>query len=271
MRVILVFFAFFSAIFYFNLSFIADTKNYLDIPQISEVVLPRPIYLTHLSQNVLGSQVIEPTDIVKYVNVERNKRGANSLIINDKLMHAAKLRADVILNHQNFSHQDPFEGIELVTVLPRVSYYYKYASENIGMGGLSGEDFVFGFMHSTSHRLNLLNPDLYHTGVAVVTGAYKQYYVNIAVQLFGIPSSHEEYLGYSEKDAKTYKKKLLALKFRLNPLFQIPEKIFKKDEQKYSNMKRQEEILSSLLTKINTKSPFNQNEVNLVNEFNSYL
>lgn len=78
MTVILVFFAFFSAIFYFNLNLLSDTKNYLDIPQISSVELPRPIYLTHLSQNVLGSQVIDPADIVKHVNLERNKRGANS-------------------------------------------------------------------------------------------------------------------------------------------------------------------------------------------------
>lgn len=215
-----------------------------------------------------------PADIVKYVNIERNKRGAQSLVINAKLMAAAKMRAEVILKHQNFSHQDPYDGIELTTVLPKVGYYYSYASENIGMGGISGEDFVNGFMNSYSHRINLLNPDLYHTGVYIVTGPYKQYYVNIAVQLFAVPASKDEYLGYNEIDRKNYRNLLTKYNLQLNPVILTINKIVDKDidgYEKINNIKRQKEILTELIARMNENKPFEEKQANLIREYNGYL
>jgi len=159
----------------------------LMIPTNAIVYLPGPLKFTPIASSILGAQTIEGADIIKYVNSERRKKGAPPLALNPTLTQAAQLRAEVILKHQNFSHQDPFEGIELATVLPKLGYAFSYATENIGMGGVSAQDFVGGFMNSTSHRENLLNPQLVESGAAVVTGPYKQYYVNIAVQLFAVP------------------------------------------------------------------------------------
>lgn len=189
----------------------------LPVPKVSNVFLPGALTLEHIASSVLGAQTINPLEFIQAINNERIKTGAPILRVSSILMKAAQMRADVILKHQNFSHQDPFEGIELLTVLPKVNYHYAYASENIGMGGVSGPDFAGGFMNSTSHRDNLLNPALTDTGAAIVTGPYKQYYVNIAVQLFAIPGGTDEELGYTEEDIKKYKEQLSYLDNQLYP------------------------------------------------------
>lgn len=247
---------------------------YLPIPQIARVHLPIPLELASISSSVLGAQAIDPKDLVKYVNIERAKVSAANLRISPVLMQAAQMRADVILKHQNFSHQDPFENIELTTVLPKLNYQFRYASENIGMGGLSAESFVSGFMNSTSHRENLLNPYLSDTGVAVVTGSYKQYYVNIAVQLFAIPGGKKEYLGYSEKEVAIYKKQLSDLDAKLNPLIWNIGKITKNKEntsEKYKTLNRQREILKTIYSQMKDEKPLTNEHVALIAEYNSNL
>src|SRR3989338_8717840 len=116
----------------FKLTSISPLPN-LPVPQNALVYLPDPLVFTPVVSAVLGAQTIEGNDIIKYVNIEREKRGVKPLRISTVLSKAASMRAQVILKYQNFSHQDPFEGIELLTVLPRLNYYFAYASENIGM------------------------------------------------------------------------------------------------------------------------------------------
>ncbi|OGG23482.1 hypothetical protein A3E42_00430 [Candidatus Gottesmanbacteria bacterium RIFCSPHIGHO2_12_FULL_40_13] len=272
--------ALFIITFLLFLPFIYSYKIYsinpqLKFPRISKVNLSSdPLVLSNIRLNVLGAQAIEPFDIVKYVNTERNKKGSQPLIINEKLVKAARMRAEVILKYQNFSHQDPFENIELITVMPKVGYSYSYATENIGMGGLSAEDFVSGFMNSTSHRLNLLDPQLYHTGTAVVTGPYKQYFVNIAVQLFAVPSSREEYLGYNDIDRKNYGAILTRLDYQLNPLILNLHKFISNkqiNDEKIQKIRKQKEILMKLLEIMNEDKPFKEEHIALISEYNGYL
>ena len=181
----------------------------LPVPQnIPEITYSGPLTLSHVSQSVLGAETIDPIDFVAEINKERAKVGAPELRLNTTLMKAAKLRSDVILKHQNFSHQDPYEGIELGTVLPKLNYHFVYATENIGMGGVSAPDFVNGFMHSASHRENLLDPRLTETGAAIEDGQYQSWYVNVAVQLFAIPGGKDELRGYSDADQRVYPRRV---------------------------------------------------------------
>ena len=216
-------------------------------------------------------QKIEPEDIIRFVNLERQKRGIPELRTADKLTEAASMRSKVILKYQNFSHQDPYEGIELTTILPKVNYHFIYASENIGMGGVSAEDFVAGFMNSTSHRENLLNTKLIESGAAVASGRYREYYVNIAVQLFGIPSGKDEFYGYNESDKKYYRASLNRLNYQLNPVIFTFSNIFGKKNSDLMKLKRRKEILRILNKKIEEENPFYDDEITLIKEYNSYL
>ncbi len=247
----------------------------LPVPtHISKTSVSGPLTLTTISDSVLGAQAIDPIDFVDEINKMRTKSNAPPLRLNTTLMKAAKMRADVIKKHQNFSHQDPYEGIELGTVLPKLQYTFKYATENIGMGGLSASNFVEGFMNSTSHRTNLLDPTLTDTGAAIVDGPYKQYYVNYAVQLFAIPGGTEEYLGYKDTEKQLYEAEFAAVNANLHPLIWFVERM--KQNPRYTNkyynkLTRQKEILETVLSRMRETKPLNNQDVALILEFNTLL
>lgn len=239
-----------------------------------EISYSGPLLLTSINQSVLGAQTIDPIDFVNEINKVRESAGAPLLRLNMTLMKAASMRAEVIRKHQNFSHQDPFEGIELGTVLPKLEYSFVYASENIGMGGISASNFVTGFMNSTTHRNNLLDPTLTETGAAIVDGPYKQYYVNYAVQLFAIPAGKDEYLGYKDKDRLLYEKELAAVKTNLHPLVWFVEQI--RQNPTYTNayrkkLKRQKIILETILSLMHDTKPLENKDVALIVEYNTLL
>jgi len=244
----------------------------LTIPQKRPTLsLTEPLIIQQPFSNILGSEPIDPRDIITYVNSERIKRGIPPLKTNEKLASAATMRANVIMRYQNFSHQDPYEHIELKTVLPLVNYPYIYASENIGMGGDSGMGFVTGFMNSTMHRENLLNPELKETGVGIVSGPYRNYYVNVAVQLFAHPTDATSYAGYSSEDIKQYTKFAADIGQQLVTVAKIvgtdPEKKEYKDKWQ-TLLLRQQEILAILLTEMKNGRPFTENLTMLIEEYN---
>lgn len=246
----------------------------LSVPKRPRIFLPAFLELPYLLTDILGMETIDPKDIVKYANQERLKVGSNPLRINQTLMKAAQLRADVILKYQNFSHQDPYEGIELGSILPKLNYHYLYAAENIGMGGLSAYGFVDGFMHSASHKATLLSPQLTDTGIAVVTGPYKEYYVNIAVQLFAIPSGRDEYLGYSEIDKQNYHHLLAQVNSKLSPVNLVLNKILQNRNltaDEYQKLKRQKDILTVLYNQMKEDKPLQNSHIALIYEFNDLL
>jgi uncharacterized protein YkwD len=244
----------------------------LYIPKEPTIYLPGPYEAATIESGVLGADTIDPRDIITYVNHERMNRGIAPLRVNKTLALAAQMRADVILRHQNFAHQDPYEHIQLDTVLPIVNYPFVYASENIGMGDNSGRAFVNGFMNSPSHKANLHNPELQETGVAIVTGPYRQYYVNIAVQLFAIPTTQDKYLGYRKEDIQEYKKLLADIE---SELAVVNERLQNKvgDQEYYEGWQklliRQREIVTILYGTMLENQPFVKNLVSLMGEYNN--
>lgn len=244
----------------------------LPLPPIQEVSYPGPLTSEDTSSSVLGAETIDPRDIVTYVNEERMKRGIRPLRVNETLMKAAKMRADVILKHQNFSHQDPYEHIQLDTVLPLLKYPFKYASENIGMGDSSGRAFVSGFMNSPPHRANLLNPQLIETGVAIVTGPYKEYYVNIAVHIFAEPWDTTTYQGYTVYDENEYKKLLADIGKQLEETKTLEEKdpVNAEFYEKWHRLLiRQQEIIATLSHAVQNDQRYGREMVSLIKEYNA--
>jgi uncharacterized protein YkwD len=249
------------------------TLALLPVPKEQPIVyFPGPYEASEIVSPVLGAETINPNDIALYINNERMKAGSPPLRVNEALTKAAQMRAETILRHENFSHQDPFEHIQLDTVLPIVKYPFTYASENIGMGDNSAKAFVYGFMHSTNHRLNLLNPDLKETGVALVTGAYKQYWVNIVVQLFAVPATQEQYLGYTKEDKEQYQQ---AIKDLENQIALTQQRLANHigDQEYYEGWQkvliRQHQILVTLYNTMQEKQPFLKNLISLIREYNA--
>ncbi len=245
----------------------------LPVPRVAQTRYSGPFLSPTFSTSVLGAETIDPIDIVRFINEERQKIGSPPLRVSRTLTKAAQKRAEVILKYQNFSHHDPYENIELSTVLPLFGYRFAYASENIGMGDSTARAFVNGFMSSTSHRENLLDPRLTDTGVAVVTGPYHQYFVNIAVQIFAIPGGEEEFLGYSQDEKITYAQTKRDINVRLFKTQLYKSIHFFDDPYRFDNeiqyLTRQLDIIEQLLQVMDENKPFTTEHVLMIQEFNA--
>lgn len=244
----------------------------LTVPQRPSVYLPGPLVSDNVQKSVLGAETINPRDVITYVNEERMKRGARPLRVNETLMKAAQLRADVIMKYQNFSHHDPYENIQLDTVLPLLSYPFRYASENIGMGDYTARAFVNGFMNSPSHKANLLDPTLVETGVALASGPYKEYYVNIAVQLFAIPGESSQNEQYAGNEIQEYQQLLSDVAAQLQKTESLMENNSAKAEYYedwYKLLIRQQEILMTVYLSLREKEPIVDSLVTMIEEYNA--
>lgn len=248
------------------------TLPQLTVPKTPVVYLPEP-FLARLNQSpVLGAQTIDPKDIITYVNNERMNRGAPPLRENAILDKGAAMRTATIFKYQNFAHQDPYGHIQLDTVLPILGYPFTYASENIGMGDSSAAEIVGGFMSSTAHRINLLNPALQETGVSVKYGNLNGYWVNVTVQLFAIPATVQQYLGYSQEDVTNYKNFLTDVRSQIALTKEemgahADNQIYYEGWQKI--LIRQEEILTTLYNTMLAQQPLVGNLVTLMTEYNN--
>ncbi len=93
-------------------------------------------------------------EVLRLVNIEREKRGISAVVFDDKLNKAAKIRSDetAVL----YSHTRP-NGQSCFTILDYVGITNVAAAENIAAGYKSPAAVVAGWMNSTGHRKNILN------------------------------------------------------------------------------------------------------------------
>lgn len=107
-------------------------------------------------------------EVVRLVNVEREKAGLSDLTINDKAQAAAQIRAGEL--QQSFSHTRP-NGTTPFTALTEAGASYQTAGENIAMGQKTPAEVVNAWMNSAGHRANILNDQFTSIGVGYTTDA----------------------------------------------------------------------------------------------------
>lgn len=120
-----------------------------------------------------------PNEVLKLVNEERAKVGAQPLVLDPSLCEAAAVRAQEIT--ALLSHTRP-DGTSCFSVLVDMGIPYMTCGENIAAGQAAPEAVVAGWMDSEGHRENILNASYGKLGVGFVkTDANYRYYW---VQLF---------------------------------------------------------------------------------------
>lgn len=185
------------------------TLNFYPAPKI---IVTGPLVLPQsLASNVLGLAHVAPKDIIFFVNRARGQTGSGKLETNLLLTKAAQMRVETILKHENFSHDDPYENIQLNAVIPKVGYTFSYISENIGLGEQDAESFVNGFLSSPPHKQNLLDRQLIETGVGVKAGKFKDREVTIVVQIFGVPAPQAFSRGYPDNEETNLRNMIVGL------------------------------------------------------------
>ncbi|MEM9567623.1 MAG: CAP domain-containing protein [Cyanobacteria bacterium P01_E01_bin.34] len=119
---------------------------------------------------------ILPTDrydleILQLVNKERTDRGFSALTLSQKLDAAADLHSEDMATNGYFSHTG-LDGSKVGTRISRAGYtQYNTWGENIAAGYPSAASVVQGWMNSSGHRKNILNPNFTHMGLGYVTNS----------------------------------------------------------------------------------------------------
>jgi len=134
---------------------------------------------------------ITKISLINLVNDERAGLNLPPLKENSTLNQAAYLKAQDIIEKDYFSHNSP-EGITPWYWFKKSGYDYAFAGENLAIGFLDSEEVHNGWMGSSSHRSNLLNPKYDEIGVAVMKGDFEGKETTVVVQLFGTPQLKKE-------------------------------------------------------------------------------
>jgi uncharacterized YkwD family protein len=119
-------------------------------------------------------------EVVRLVNVERTKQGLKPLALDSKLSSIARKKSQDMKDKNYFSHQSPTYGSPF-DMLKQFGVSYRTAGENIAAGYPSAQAVVTGWMNSSGHRANILNPAYTKIGVGYVAGGN---YGNFWTQLF---------------------------------------------------------------------------------------
>jgi uncharacterized protein YkwD len=104
--------------------------------------------------------------ILCLVNVERTGHGLNALTQNDRLERSAQGHTDDMLLRDFFEHVDP-SGDDPGDRITAAGYSWWAYGENIAAGYRTPREVMLGWMQSTGHCHNILDPGFTELGVGV--------------------------------------------------------------------------------------------------------
>ncbi len=149
------------------------------------------------SGSVLGyTSDITISSLLDKTNIERTNDGQSQLVLNDKLIDAAYLKAKNMFAEQYWSHDSP-DGVKPWKWFSDVEYNYDMAGENLALNFTSTDAVMTAWMNSPEHKLNIINKDYKDVGFAIVSGTLKNKSATIIVAMYGL-SAQDAVLGVSQ-------------------------------------------------------------------------
>ncbi|WP_212992104.1 CAP domain-containing protein [Actinoplanes auranticolor] len=112
----------------------------------------------------------QETEVIRLVNVERDKAGCGSVRLNTKLRTAMRLHLQELGTHGDLyiSHVSD-DGRDFVT-RAKEQGYNDPGGENVARGQRDAADVMTSWMNSEGHRANILNCDFKALGAGAVKG-----------------------------------------------------------------------------------------------------
>lgn len=117
--------------------------------------------------NIPGLSQIEQ-EVVRLANVERQKSGLAPFTASSELSRVARFKSEDMAKNNYFSHNSPTYG-DPFNMMKSFGIKYTSAGENIAKGYLSAQSVMKGWMNSSGHRANILNPSFKTIGVGAYT------------------------------------------------------------------------------------------------------
>lgn len=106
----------------------------------------------------------EEQEVLRLVNIERQKAGLSPFTLSAELSNVARDKSKDMAHNNYFSHQSPTHGSPF-DMMRAYGIIYRTAGENIAKGYNSAASVVNGWMNSSGHRANILNPSFNTLGV----------------------------------------------------------------------------------------------------------
>lgn len=103
-------------------------------------------------------------EVVRLVNIERQKEGLQPLVASAELSNVARKKSEDMAKNNYFSHTSPTYGSPF-EMMKSFGIKYNTAGENIARGQLTAQSVVNGWMNSSGHRANIINPSFNKIGV----------------------------------------------------------------------------------------------------------
>lgn len=146
--------------------------------------------LNTVKPGILGvSANIDYKEVIRLVNVEREKKGLEPLVENENLNVAAYKKGQNMFEEQYWAHYSP-SGKDPWGFITGSGYKYSYAGENLARNFTNANDAVVAWMNSPTHRDNILNSKYRDIGISVVQGTLNGEQTTIIVQEFGTEVSY---------------------------------------------------------------------------------
>ena len=127
---------------------------------------------------------ISPDSLLQIINQGRLGNNLPALRQSDQLASAAAMKARDMFESDYFAHTSP-TGIRPWQFLDEARYPYRSAGENLALNYQSAYELVDDFMHSPSHRANLLSTEFEEIGISLSSGEFEGQSALISVFMFG--------------------------------------------------------------------------------------
>lgn len=126
------------------------------------------------------------------INAKRAEAGLGTLVLDQRLSHAAALKAQDMFANNYWAHNSPVGKTpwEFVTA---AGYRYRVAGENLAKNFSVSSGVVDAWMASPTHRDNIMRGDYKDIGFAVVNGVLGGEETTLVVQMFGAGDSQLAY------------------------------------------------------------------------------
>lgn len=127
------------------------------------------------------------TELLRYLNAERQRHGLSALRLNPALDRAAEGHACDNARRRGVSHVSS-NGAHLKQRLQRAGYKFSLAAENTGRGFGNSRRAVEWWMNSSGHRKNILMQGVREVGIGIALSPAPENRLHWVVN-FGAPRS----------------------------------------------------------------------------------
>lgn len=152
-----------------------EEKPVVEKPIVEKPVVEKPVVEkptkpdtttpdTSIPSNSGLSQI--EAEVVKLVNIERQKEGLAPLVADSLLSSVARKKSQDMATNNYFSHTSPTYGSPF-DMMKSFGVKYNTAGENIARGQLTAQSVMNGWMNSSGHRANIMNPSFKKIGVGM--------------------------------------------------------------------------------------------------------